>query len=225
MILRLRARLADDSGVSLAELMVYAVLSVVILLIVSNIMISSFRTRDKVTDLTTATSVGQLIANSVEEGVRNAAGPPGSTDALQKVGVKAEPVTATGQLLRARVAVGASAGTVAWQCQAWFYSFDTESVYATTNTADVVVDPVSFSLVNGNHIAAAGSDTWILLGEGITLDADHSQFFGTSSSSPTQAKVQLYFRVTLNNTELVLIPTTVVNRKLEASGTGPSSCY
>lgn len=225
MMKRIRARLADDAGFSLAELGVYAVLAVTILLIVSSILINAFNTREQVTDLTDAVSVGQLIANSIEEGVRNASGPPGTVDAVQRLGVKSETVTATGQLLRARVAVGASGGTVEWQCQAWFYSPDTEAVYAATNATQAVTDPVSFSVIDAVHTPAVGSDNWVLLGEGIKLEVDHPAIFGTNTSSGTQARVVLYFEVVRDDVSLVLIPTTVVNRKLEAAGTGPSVCY
>lgn len=227
MLRRIRKSFELDDGFSLAELAVYACLSVVILTIAGTILISTIKTRTSVTELTEAVSVGQLIATSVEEGVRNAAGPVGSTDATQTLGVKSEPPTADGQLLRARVAVGAIDGTVVWQCQAWFYSMATQAVYSSTNDTEMVVDPIAFSIVNSTHVAQAGDDDWTLLGEGITLTEDHPQIFGTSDSGSQegQANVVLYFEVTKDETSLVLIPTTVVNRKLEAGGTGPTVCY
>lgn len=226
---RAKAALQDDAGFSLAELGVYSVLSVVILLICSTIFIGSTTTRAQVVNLTTATSVGQLIANSVAEGAHNAAGAPGSSGD-QRLGVKAEEMTAEGQLLRARVAVGASDGTVIWQCQAWFYSTTTKAIYVATNPTTMVVDPVSFSIINSIHTASAGTDHWTLLGDGIELyDPDqpeaHPQVFGSDGTTGGLAQVVLYFSVTKNDTTLALIPTTVVNRQIEATGTGPTECY
>lgn len=224
MLARLRTRLADDDGFGMAELGVYAALSVVILTICASVFISSRDVRTQVTDLTDAVSVGQLIANSVEEGVRNAAGPPGATDPEQRVGIKSEVVTAEGQLLRARVAVGAIDGTVVWQCQAWFYSTATQAIYSAESDTGIIADPVSFSVVGASHVPAQGTDHWRLLGEGIGLAENHPQLFGTPTSGD-EASVVLYFTVAKNGTELLLIPTTVVNRKIEATGTGPSVCY
>ena len=227
MMHRMRERLRADDGFGLAELGIYAALSVVVLTICGSIFISTLKVRTQVVELTDAVSIGQLIATSVEEGVRNASGPPGATDATQRLGVKSEPATSFGQLLRARVAVGTDAGTVVWQCQAWFYSIDTRAVYASTNTTGLIDDPVSFSVVGGSHEASAGDDDWTLLGDGITFTEGHPQIFGTSTSGSQagQANVVLYFEVTKDGTSLVLIPTTVVNRKLEAGGTGPTTCY
>lgn len=227
MIRRIRERLAADDGFGLAELGVYAVLSVIVLGIVGSVLITSIKTRIQVVEMTEAVGVGQLIANSVEEGVRNASGPPGAIDAQQRVGIQAGVVTADGQLLRARVAIGAIEGTVVWQCQAWFYSSTTEAVYAATNKTTSIADPVSFSVVNGIHTAQQGSDQWILLGEGVQIaDAEHPLIFGSKSAGTGDQKaIILYFKVARSGTQLVFIPTTVVNRKLEAGGTGPTTCY
>jgi hypothetical protein len=212
----------DDSeaGFGLAELIVYAALAIIVLALGGSMLISSLNTRSRVTDLAEATSVGQLISSSIQEGVRNASGPPGSTNPEQRAGIKAETTTARGQLLRARVAVGSSNGSVVWRCQGWYYSSETNAVYAATNATVAVTDPLGFSVVGGKHTPAAGSDNWLLLGEGVKLAPEASAFFGAGSD-----RVVLRFMITNKKVSLVLIPTTVVKRTLEAGGTGPTTCY
>ena len=73
-------RAEPEGGFGMAELAIYAALSVVILTIVASLFKSSLDTRTQVTDMSTAAGVGQLIATSVAEGVRNANGPLGATD-------------------------------------------------------------------------------------------------------------------------------------------------
>jgi hypothetical protein len=216
----MRARAKDDRGISLAELAIYAALSTVVLTIVASVFISAVNTRTQVTDLTRATGVGQLIASSVEEGVRNASGPSSTSDPVQKVGIKAETPTEHGQLLRARVAVGASNATIVWRCQAWFYSSDTGAVYSAVNATTKINDPVSFSVVDGNHVPEIDDDRWTLLGDGIALPTGVTAFFGAGTD-----RVVLRFEVTAQDVSLILIPSTVVKRTLAAGGTGPTECY
>jgi hypothetical protein len=209
-----------DAGFGLAELIIYAALSVVVLALGGAMLISALNARSQVTDLSEATSVGQLISASVQEGVRNASGAPGATDPVQRSGIKAELTTDRGQLLRARVAVGSSNGSVVWRCKAWFYSPETEAVYSADSATGTVVDPVGFSVTRGVHAPAAGPNKWLLLGEGVKLPTGTTAFFGAGSD-----RVVLRFEVTNNEVSLVLIPSTVVKRTLEAGGTGPTSCY
>jgi hypothetical protein len=217
---RIRNSMTNDEGFGLAELGIYAVLSVTVLTIVASVFFTSLNTRTQVTNLNRATSVGQLIATSIEEGVRNASGPTSTSDPVQRNGIKNDPPTEFGQLLRARVAVGASNATIVWRCQAWFYSSDTNAVYAAVNDSGPVDDPISFSVVDGTHVASAGDDHWQLLGEGIGLPESTNAFFGSGSDS-----IILRFSVTADDVSLVLIPSTVVKRVVAASGTGPDACY
>jgi hypothetical protein len=209
-----------DAGFGLAELIVYAALAVVVLTLGGSMLISALSTRSQVTTLSEATSIGQLISGSIQEGVRNASGPPGTTDPEQRAGIKAEVTTARGQLLRARVAVGSANGTVVWRCQAWYFSSQTEAVYSAVNATEAVADPGGFAVVNGRHSPAAGADEWLLLGEGVRLAPDASAFFGAGND-----RVVLRFMIVDDDVSLVLIPTTVVKRTLEAGGTGPTTCY
>ena len=212
----------DDSGLGLIELLIYCMLLGVILAVTGGILISSLSAQRQVTGLTETADVGQLISRSVEEGVRNASGPLGATDPDQIIGIRAEPMTSAGQLLRARVAVGSAGGVVVWECQAWFYSPETESFYWATDTSNAVADPGGFSIQSGSaeHVADFGDASWILLGSGVELPAGSASFFGTAES-----QVTLRFTVKSEDVSLVLIPNTVVSRKPVVGGSGPTSCF
>lgn len=212
-------RKPNDEGFGLAELGIYASLSVIVLTILGTMFISTLRIRDQVTDLTTAAGVGQLIATSVEEGVRNSAGALGSTTAEEKLGIQSGLMTTRGQLMRARVAVGATDGTIEWRCQAWFFSLDTHSVYSTSSD-EMIEDPIGFSDVGGVHAPEAGDEAWTLLGSGIYLTEDTALFFGSDDDH-----VILSFEVVADNESLILIPSTVVPRDGAAGGNGPDACY
>lgn len=211
---------------SLAELLIYTMLSLVVLAIGVGMFVGTASARTQVMSLTSAATSGELISRSIEEGVRNAGGKLGELDPVLAVGIKAEPVTfasdgvtADSQLMRARVAVGSSDGSVVWQCRAWFYSGTAGAVFTTTNATGAVADPGNFTQSDGHYTAADGSN-WLLLGEGVTLPAGAAAFFGAGNS-----RVILRFQITQNDVSLVLIPNTVVQRSITANGTGPDTCY
>ena len=97
----------SDEGFTLIELMVYIALSVVVLLIVGGIFINSVNAERTVRGVNSAANDGQLVAESVTNGVRNSsninltAPSPGS------------------QLMMTR-SVG-SAATAVWACNALYF--------------------------------------------------------------------------------------------------------
>ncbi|TAM69506.1 MAG: prepilin-type N-terminal cleavage/methylation domain-containing protein [Microbacteriaceae bacterium] len=216
-----------ESGFTLIELMIASLIGVLVLITAGSILTSMLKAQNQVNDLTAAATAGQLVSRSVEEGVRNAAGPIGSTDPVQAVGIKAEPVTDTttrSQLLRARVATGTENGTVTWQCEAWYYDGTTNTVSWATSSAEIN-SPGGFAWTDASHtgiapITAQAGVNWIMLADNITLPADATQFFGSGNS-----QVRLNFEVSNAQVSLILIPNTVVQRKLAAEGTGPTQCY
>lgn len=225
---RLRAARDDGAdgqeGFSLVELLIYTLFIGVIFALAGGMLISAVSAQGQVTGYTEAADAGQLIARSVEEGVRNASGPAGEEDPNRIGGILAEPMLAdqAGQLLRARVAVGANDGTVVWECQAWFYSAVTQSVYFARDADGAIADPGQFSVAaNGAHVPDNAGASWLLLGSGVTLPADAPEFFGTAGGG----RVVLRFEVARDNVSLVLIPNTVVARKPTLGGNGPDSCY
>ncbi len=211
----------SERGFSLIELVLYIVFSSAILLLAAGMFASAFNARTQVLALTTAASEGQLISRSVEEGVRNAAGPAGSTGPAE-FGVYAELPTADGsQIMRARVALGDSSGAITWQCQAWYYSSSTTSIFFTRNALGAVPDPGGFTETSpGSYAADDGSANWVLLSDHVRLPATTGQFFGAAGG-----RVILNFEITNDDVSLVLIPNTVVTRKPAIVGSGPNSCY
>jgi len=189
-----------DEGYTLVELLIYCLFSVVILAIVGGMLISSLTVEHEVRGLTETSSLGQVISRSVEEGARNASD------------IRAEPSVAAGQLLRARVAVGTSAGTVTWQCQAWYYASATKSFFWAKSTTGAVPAPLA-----GTNLHAA---PWLFLGDGVQPDGAAGAFFGSDGSN-----VILRFKVSSDTVNLVLIPNTVVKRQSAAGGTGPTTCF
>lgn len=218
---------SDESGFTLIELMIASLIGVLVLLTAGAILTSMLKAQNQVDGLTTAATAGQLVSRSVEEGVRNAAGPIGSTDPVQAVGIKAEPVTDTttrSQLLRARVATGTDDGTVTWQCDAWYYDGTTHTV-AWARSSTEINSPGGFAWTNTSHtgiapVTAQAGVSWTMLADDITLPDDATQFFGSGDS-----QVRLNFEVSNGQVSLVLIPNTVVQRTLAAEGTGPTQCY
>ena len=66
-----RRRLDGDDGITLMELVVTSMLSVIILLIVGSLLINGLRGQHSVTAITTATNDSQLIATTIQADIRN----------------------------------------------------------------------------------------------------------------------------------------------------------
>ena len=137
-----RHRRADsrstEAGMTLIELLVYMVLAVVVLLVVGGLLINSLSSERTVRNATQATNAGQLVAQSVAQGVRNAS--------ALKITV---PSSGT-ELLTVRTASLTSPLT--WSCQAWFFG------------GGEVRTTRSSSLITSTPAAIA---TWTLLGTGM----------------------------------------------------------
>lgn len=63
---------SDDSGLTLVEIIIYSALSAVIAVIVTFMFINTLKGQENVTSVTTATTRGQVIAQSIDRAVRNA---------------------------------------------------------------------------------------------------------------------------------------------------------
>lgn len=153
---------ATDSGMSLIELLIYVSLSIVVLTLAGGFLINSLQAEGQTRGLAEASSLGQLVSRSVEEGVRNASV------------VQAEVQTTEGQLLRARVAVGTEAGNVKWECHAWYYSLETTGFYWATSETGPVVIPAD--------VSALKNAPWLFLGDGIHIAEDTDAFFGANGN-------------------------------------------
>jgi prepilin-type N-terminal cleavage/methylation domain-containing protein len=198
-----------DNGFTLIELLVASSFLAVIVLIGSTLLTTGFRAQSQVDAMTGASSRGEIVARSVESGVRN------SSD--YSVGI---PDSVGNQLLRARVAIGVSAEEVSWQCQGWYYDAAAARVWTITSEQAIP------------EIASAGDvSEWTLLASGIevdqNMDADgdglpdgNAQIFSGSVN-----ELRLQYIVTDGDVALVLVPSTIVKQLEVTGGTGPATCY
>jgi Tfp pilus assembly protein PilW len=130
----------SDTGFTLVELLIYSMLMVLVLAIVGG-MIASFTSSSKtVGSITQVSTSGQLAAESVERGIRNASD------------FRLTNPTGTDQLLIARTAGGGT--DLTWQCAAWYYSASDSSLRYTTS-ATAIPTPTTADFAH-----------WTLLGSG-----------------------------------------------------------
>lgn len=136
-----------QSGFTLIELLVYMSFAVVVLSIVGGMLISSLRTERDVRSSAEATDLGQIIARSVQTGVRNASG----------VAALSSETDGT-QFLVARTAEGGA--TAEWACQAWYYTPDDGGSFymRRTSPASEILRPPTGDLTG-----------WTKLGDGVSV--------------------------------------------------------
>lgn len=180
---RTRVRGAAESGFTLVELLIYVSLFVVVLAVSGGLLINSLRGERIVRSVTAATNLGQLVAQSVQKGVRNAA-------AVQLTA----PVAGT-QLLIARTA--GFAATPVWACQAWYYSPDNGGSVYTKRASPAALIPAPTSTT------PAG---WTLIGSGI-------QPRGDAVFVAPLGRVDLAFTVSAGDSPSVLISTSAYQRQ------------
>ncbi|MHB1171413.1 MAG: hypothetical protein ACYCZY_02735 [Lacisediminihabitans sp.] len=192
-----RSTLGDDAGLTMIELVFYMVLLSVVLLIAGGMLVSSLTTQRDVGSLTSAASVGQLVASNVEMGIRNA-----ST-------LRAESPTALGQLLRSRSVTATGTGVSTWQCRAWYLAGG-GNFYTTQSTSGMVAAPSS----------SADLAAWTLLAQGVSVPTGTSQAFTGSDG-----QVNLAIQVAAGNARPILISTTIASRPQANTGTVPTTCF
>lgn len=153
----------DESGFTLIELMVAAALSVVVLSLVGGIIFSSTQAEGTVRTVSQATSAGQLVTASVQNGIRNSAVSLGRTTPYQLTAP-----TGSDQMLVALVVSNGATATAS--CAAWYYSATEQSVrYLTSGSA--INAPTSSALAN-----------WTLLAKGIAPISPSTTIFTARGS-------------------------------------------
>jgi hypothetical protein len=129
---------SSEAGFSLVELMVYAILGVLALVMVGGILIQSLQVQNRVGTTNSAASSGQLVAASVERGVRTS-----TTVAWSS--------SASGELLVART--NNSVGAVSCGYDAWYWAnAGTGAMYYTTS-ASAITEPSSGQLATWTKLA------------------------------------------------------------------------
>jgi len=132
---------SDERGLTLIEVLVYALLLSVVIAIAGGMIFSAVTTSRTVLSITENSTAGQLVARSVVTGIRNSSdfqlsGPVGDD-----------------QMLVARRA--SSGTTLEWSCEAWYYAATENKVWHTGSGLEIEAP------------TAATLATWTLLTEGV----------------------------------------------------------
>lgn len=143
--MNIRKRISDESGMSMAELLIYSLLLSLVLGIIGSLLISTLRTESTVRSVVDATTEAQLAARSIDTGIRNA-----SAHTLL-------PQANNNQLVLARVAKGTE--DISWACAAWYYTSSAtgEGTIRYKESTDPIAVPADSSEVAD----------WLLLAEGV----------------------------------------------------------
>jgi len=191
-----------DEGLTLIELLIYMVLAVVVLFIVGGLLITSLTSEQKVRDSTQASNVGQLVAQSVGQGVRNA------------TAMKVIDLGGGSQLLMVRTASVTT--SQAWVCEAWYFGGGEVRTIRTSPASAIPTSPANIA-------------TWTLLGTGIKSVSGGAVVTPLPITAPliTEPRsIQLTFDVTTGTGKPVRINTaaTSLQPKL-SSGVNSSPCF
>lgn len=202
MIRRLFAIARDERGLTLPELIVASMLTVVVLITVGGMYLSTLRVERVVDDLTSGASSAQLVARSVDAGVRNG------------VFFAPTPVVTDGTGMQLLVACTAgSASTASYSWQAWVY------------------DPAGDGQLRTRTFAANAAPTmpttatiqsWSLLATGIDpLGASDTVFGYDASVDPRRVSIDFASTGDLTDSATIHFETNLAPAPTYASGSEP----
>jgi len=138
----MQATESRESGFSLIELVVYAMLLVLVVGVAGSMVTGLINNTLRVTALNQATSVGQLAIDSIDSSIRN------SSD------FQLTSPSGTDQLLIARAA--STSGPLSWGCVAWYYSAAGAGSIRSMRSTAPILPPTATELA-----------TWTLLDDGV----------------------------------------------------------
>ena len=137
---RLASRLRDESsGFTLIELVVASSLTVIIAIVIGSMLISTLGSEKTIRTTTQATSAGQLVAQSIDKGVRNA--------------TWIDLTAASGEYFLT-VRTASSTAVVTYSCQAWYVT--------PAGSAYVKSSPTKITKPTGGNVTG-----WTLLTTGV----------------------------------------------------------
>lgn len=175
MISRLRRLMRDDSGFSLVEMLVASALFAFITTGIVGVILVSTNAQRTVSTVTASTTDAQLVANEIDNRIRNSSEFQVTT-------------SGTTQLLVARVA--GTGTTITWRCYGWYYSATDGGVIRMTSTA------------TGTQITmptATQAASWTLLLSGVTPRT------GTTVFSAVDTQLSVAFNATAGDRPPVAI--------------------
>jgi len=173
----------EDSGFTLAELLITSALSLVVLVIAGSILLAGLRAQESTRSVTDAANTAQQIVRSIEAGIKNASA----------ISVTSNATTGT-QLLMTRT-ISTDPNSTASSCQDWYYSPASGGTVYTTRTTPAAPIPIP---------SAGPAGIWTLLGTGV-LPADVAT--GKVFNAPSGDRVELRFSVSAGSHPYVLINT------------------
>lgn len=182
-----------DAGLTLIELLIAALLTLLVLAMVGGLFVGASRTQTTVRSATQAADLGQLISRSIEQGVNNATALSVQVDA-----------TSGSQLLLAREygmdpnvdpTQGSAGGT---SCRAWFYTTASGGAMYTKTTTPAA--PIAMP-------TGIPDSSWTLIGNGLQVQVDASPS-ALIFAAPNGTRVDLKFDVTTTAGQPVHIETT-----------------
>lgn len=151
-----------DDGFTLIELLAASLIFALVFTVIGGIFLSLVRTQEQVSSTTSTTNYGQLLATSLDHGIRNAAG------------VR---LTAVGgdQMLVARTATTSS--TLTWNCVAWYYSASGDGSVRTYTSSTAISAPTAaqlsgWTLLLDGVAPRTGSTIFTTAGAGIAVSYD-----------------------------------------------------
>jgi hypothetical protein len=170
---------ADERGITLIEVLVYALLLSFVLAIAGGMLISAVKVSQTVVSMTENSTSGQLVSRSVVTGIRN------SSD------FQLSNPTGDDQLLIARRATAGTA--VDWMCVAWYYSAADGTVWSTSSSTEIPLpatsaDVSTWTLLTSDVLPATGTTVFSALNDRLSisilgLDGAHRPIDITSSAT------------------------------------------
>ena len=156
----MKLTLKSETGVGLVELLIYVALSLVVLSAVGGVVISLVNVQNQVMTTANAAEQAQVIARSVESGVRNA------------TAVDLQTINTSDQMLMVRTA--SATGTAVWSCQAWYFSNASKSLFTKTSNAAIGA-PTQQGLASWTQLASGvapsqGQQIFLLSGTKVSLN-------------------------------------------------------
>ncbi len=191
----------DDRGLTLAELLVYCALLAIVLPLAGVLLHGALTSQRAVQGVTEATGSVQVVARSVERGIRSASA--------------VSPLTAPtpgSQLLVARTDAGAQ-DRDAGLCQGWYYTG------GVLYTRQVTVPGAPVPAITTTDLAQ-----WTVLASGVGPRADGSAIF-TQTTSGTTTTVGLDLAVTSGSKQLAVVSTAFTTRPQGPTPTGGTPCF
>ena len=182
---RILIRMRDDrAGFTLIELVVSMSLMVVVSVVIGSILITTLNSESTVRTSTQATSQGQLIAQSIDKGVRNASW-------------ISNPVAQDGSyFLTVHTATGGA--TVSWECRAWFLTIaGGGAAYTRTSTAAIA------------RPTAGDLSGWTLLATGLQADGTTAMLKRT-----TDNEVIITFQMDAGDAQNIRVQTSSLSRQI-----------